>query len=53
MYLDPGSAGLIVQAIFAAFAAALAFFGRSRTWVVSIWSRAVGAFNKIRRRSDS
>jgi hypothetical protein len=53
MYLDPGSAGLIVQAIFAAFAAALAFFGRSRTWVMSVWFHAVGAVSKIWRRSDS
>jgi hypothetical protein len=53
MYLDPGSASLFVQSIFAAIAAGLALFGRSRMWFVALWHRTSGSLQKLlRRRKD-
>lgn len=53
MYLDPGSAGLFIQAIFAVLAAVLGFFSRSRAWVAVLWSRAVGGITRVLRRRNS
>jgi hypothetical protein len=48
MYLDPGSTGLFIQALFAAFATVLTFFGRSRQWIVALWTRVTQAFKPRR-----
>lgn len=50
MYLDPGSANLIVQSLFAILAVVLAAFRTSRLWIAALWSRAVGWLAKIFRR---
>ena len=52
MYLDPGSASLFIQGLFALFATVLAFFGRTRIWLVSLWSRAVGGVSRMFRRRN-
>lgn len=53
MYLDPGSASLFVQSVFAVIAAVLATFSRSRAWLVAVWSRAASGFSKVLRRRNS
>lgn len=50
MYLDPGSASLFIQSLFALLATALAFFSRSRLWLVSLWTRTVSGLNRVLRR---
>ena len=50
MYLDPGSAGLLVQAIFAAVAAGLAMFRRTRDMTSYYFSRLMSGLRNLRRR---
>jgi hypothetical protein len=53
VYLDPGSAGLFVQAIFATIATVIAVFGRSRAWIAFAWQRITDGISRYLRRSDS
>jgi hypothetical protein len=53
MYLDPGSASLFIQGVFAVIATVLALFTRSRIWLVAMWSRAVGSIARLVRRRSS
>jgi hypothetical protein len=50
MYLDPGSAGLLVQAIFAAIAACFALFRRAREMASYCFSRVMNGLRSLRRR---
>jgi len=50
MYLDPGTAGLLVQALFAAIAATLAFFRSARQYVALLFSRLMGRVRSLWRR---
>ncbi|HTU64305.1 MAG TPA: hypothetical protein VMF52_00015 [Steroidobacteraceae bacterium] len=52
MYLDPGSTGLFVQALFALFATVLTMFARSRAWIAGLWARVTQAI-KPRRPPDA
>jgi hypothetical protein len=51
MYLDPGSAGLFIQALFAFFAMIFATFGRARTWLVAVLSKAVAGIRGLTSRN--
>jgi hypothetical protein len=53
MYLDPGSASLFIQSVFAGLAMVLATFNRSRVWIVAVWSRAVAGVGRMLRRRNS
>ncbi|MEO8062359.1 MAG: hypothetical protein ABI821_06395 [Pseudomonadota bacterium] len=50
MYLDPGSAGLLVQALFATIAAAFALFRRTRMFAAYYFSRLVSGLRNLWRR---
>lgn len=50
MYLDPGSTSLFIQSLFALLATVFAFFGRTRLWLVSLWTRTVSGLNRVLRR---
>jgi len=50
MYLDPGSAGLLVQAVFAAIAATFAFFRRAREYVALVFSQLTTRLRNLLRR---
>lgn len=50
MYLDPGSAGLLVQALFAAIAATFAFFRRAREYAALVFSNLVSRLRNLWRR---
>lgn len=50
MYLDPGSAGLLVQALFAAIAATFAFFRRAREYAGLLFSRVTSRLRDLWRR---
>ncbi|HEV7609198.1 MAG TPA: hypothetical protein VGO61_17790 [Steroidobacteraceae bacterium] len=53
MYLDPGSTSLLIQALFALFATVIATYGRSREWLVGLWSQVTRSVIKSRRRTDA
>ncbi len=53
MYLDPGTASLVIQTLFAFFAAVLAGFRTSRMWIASLWRRAMERVTRRFRRRDS
>jgi len=53
MYLDPGTASLFIQSVFAVIATLLATFNRSRLWIAAGWSRAVAGVGRMFRRRNS
>jgi hypothetical protein len=48
MYLDPGSTGLFIQALFALLATVVTLFARSRQWVAGLWARVTRAIKPRR-----
>jgi hypothetical protein len=50
MYLDPGSTSLFIQSLFALFATVFAFFGRTRLWLATLWTRTVSGLTRVLRR---
>jgi hypothetical protein len=50
MYLDPGSAGLLVQAFFATIAAMFAMFRRTRALAAYFFSQVMIGLRKLWRR---
>jgi hypothetical protein len=50
MYLDPGSAGLLVQALFAAIAAILTMFRRTRALAAYFFSQLMTGLRNLWRR---